>query len=286
MKRFLTILTVSICLASCEKYYFTGMFAPAGENVDERFRQSMEYNALHGYQTIRTFSDRYVVFVFSDSHLVGETKNLDRFVSESFQINGAAPVVICLGDLVDGDKPFTEFISHTSPIIENGTRKLFVTAGNHDLYWGRWKEFYKSFGASTYWFEVVTPNAKDLYISLESGGGTLGSLQREWLEEILKTKSSGYRNVIVFTHTHFFMKDTSQGHTSNYALEETYDLADLFAGYGVDIVLTGHDHHREQTAFKGVEYVIADALEESADNAGYVMLTVGKNIETEFVSLN
>ena len=284
MKRFLSILAAALCLVSCEKYYFTGMVAPAGENVDERFRQSMEYNDLHGFQTISTFSDLYSVFVFTDCHLAGGTKNLDRFVSDSFGINGAAPAVICLGDLVDGEKPFTEFISHTSLIGEGG-RKLFVTAGNHDLYWGRWPEFYKSFGSSTYWFEIVTPNAKDLYISLESGGGTLGTLQREWLEEVLKSKSSDYRNVIVFTHTHFFMKDTSQGHTSNYALEETYDLADLFARYGVDLVLTGHDHHREQTVFKGVEYVIVDALEEIADNAGYAVLSVGKDIGIEFVNL-
>lgn len=284
MKRFLCILAVSLCLASCEKYYFAGMVAPAGENVDERFRQSMAFNDLHGYQTIRTFSDLYAVHVFTDSHLAGETGNLDRFVNDYFGNNGAAPFAICLGDLVDGEKPFTEFITHTSP-IEDAGRKLFITAGNHDLYWGRWKEFYNSFGSSTYWFEVVTPNAKDLYISVESGGGTLGVRQREWLEEILRTKSSGYRNVIVFTHTHFFMKDTSQGHTSNFALEETYDLSDLFSRYGVDLVLTGHDHYREQTVFKGVEYVIVDALEEKTDNAGYAVVNVGRDIEVGFVSI-
>lgn len=59
MKRVLCILAAVLSLASCEKYYFTGMVAPAGENVDERFRQSMEFNDLHGYQTIRTFSDLY-----------------------------------------------------------------------------------------------------------------------------------------------------------------------------------------------------------------------------------
>lgn len=259
------------------------MVAPAGENVDERFRQSMEFNDLHGYQTIRTFSDPYPVHVFTDSHLAGETGNLDRFVND-YLGNSGAPFAICLGDLVDGEKPFTEFIAHTSPIGDAG-RKLFITAGNHDLYWGRWKEYYNSFGSSTYWFEVETPNAKDLYISLESGGGTLGARQREWLEEILRTKSSDYRNVIVFTHTHFFMKDTSQGHTSNYPLEETYDLANLFSKYGVDLVLTGHDHYREQTVFKGVEYVIVDALEEKTANAGYAVVNVGRDIEVGFVRM-
>ena len=285
MKKFLTISAVAFCLMSCEEYYFQGMIAPAGESVNERFEQSMDYNGSHGYQTIQAVSDDYRVYVFTDCHLAGATKNIDRFVSEYLQDSGAAPFTICLGDLVNGDESFSEFISHTSA-IGNAGRKLFLTAGNHDLYWGRWKEFYRSFGSSTYWFEVETPSAKDLFISLESGGGTLGTGQRDWLEETLETKGSGYRNIVVFTHTHFFMRDMSQGHTDNFALEETYDLADLFSGYGVNLVISGHDHHREQTGFKGVDYLVVDCMEEKADNAAYAILSVGKSIDVEFVPLS
>ena len=65
----------------------------------------------------------------------------------------------------------------------------------------------------------------------------------------------------------------------------TYDLTDLFSRYGADLVLTGHDHYREQTVFKGVEYVIVDVLEEKTDNAGYAVVNVGRDIEVGFVSL-
>lgn len=283
MKKLLIISATALCLASCDKYYFAGMIAPAGENADGRFEQSMKYNADHGFQSLQTASEDYRVYVFTDSHLNGETKNLDRFVNEYLQDNGA-PLTLCLGDLIDGDKPFTEFISHTSRITEAG-RKMFVTAGNHDLYWGRWAEYYKTFGSSTYWFEVVSPTSKDLFISVESGGGTLGAKQREWLEETLKTKRNGYRKAVVFTHTHFFMKDASQGHTGNYPVEETYDLLNLFSKYGVDLVLTGHDHYREQTRFKGVEYITVDATEEGTKNAAYAILSIGKDIDVKFVPL-
>ena len=48
---------------------------------------------------------------------------------------------------------------------------------------------------------------------------------------------------------------------------------------------TGHDHYREQTVFKGVEYVIVDVLEEKTDNAGYAVVNVDRDIEVGFVSL-
>ena len=276
---------IAFCIISCDKYYFAGMIAPSGTDADGRFTQSMEYNAGHPIQAIYADSDDYEVYVMTDCHLEGETRNLDRFVNLFVQDEGTAPFALCLGDLVNGDKPFDEFVSHTSPIRDSG-RKMFVTAGNHDLYWGRWKEFQRCFGTSSYLFEVITPSARDIFISVESGGGTLGARQREWLEKTLESQCRGYRNIVIFTHTHFFMKDLSQSTTGNFTLEETYDLTDLFRKYGVDLVLSGHDHYREQTTFKGVEYVVVDALECSQKDAGYAILSIGNEIRTEFLHIN
>lgn len=251
------------------------MLAPEGDNVDTRFEQSMDYNETHGYGKISVASDDYGVYVFSDCHLEESADNLDGFVNAFLQDAAAAPFAICLGDLVNGNNSFDEFISHTSPIQDSG-RSLFLTAGNHDLFWGRWEEFHKCFGSSTYWFEVETPSAKDLFISVESAGGTLGAKQREWLEKTLKSKGEGYRHTVIFTHTNFFAGRTPGLFTDNFALEETYDLADLFYRYGVDMVLSGHRHSRECTEFKDVEYVVVDALDAEKNNAVYAVLSMGE----------
>ena len=92
-----------------------------------------------------------------------------------------------------------------------------------------------------------------------------------------------YRHIIVFTHTHFFKVDASQGHTSNFALEETYDLCDLFSRYGVELVLQGHDHCRDQHYFKGVQFLIVDALEDHFYNAYYAVMEVHQSFDFQFV---
>ena len=125
---------------------------------------------------------------------------------------------------------------------------------------------------------------KDLYIALASASGKLGTKQRKWLEALLKDKNNGeYRHKIVFTHTHFFKKDESQGHTSNFNIEETYDLMSLFAEYGVDLVLQGHAHHRDLTVFKGVSYLRLDAMEDHYSNAFYTVIKMGESFGYEFV---
>ena len=133
----------------------------------------------------------------------------------------------------------------------------------------------------------MTPSGfRDLYVALDSSSGTLGVKQREWLENLLALKSKeDFRNIIVFTHTHFFKKDSSQGHTSNFNLEETYDLADLFARYGVDLVLQGHSHSRDITVFKGVTYLRLDAIEDHYPNAFYTIITVGDDFRYDFIKV-
>ena len=286
MRKIGAIIFAALCLVSCDKYYFRGMIAPEGETVDERFAQSMESNSASGPVSVRAGSDDYRFYVITDVHLDGSSRHLDSFVSKFLQDGNRAPMLLCLGDLVNGKREFSEFSTHVKPIADAGDR-IFCCAGNHDLYWGRWSSFRKEFGSSTYCFDVLTPSsARDLFICLESGGGTLGGDQRAWLENLLATRSSSYRNVIVFTHTHFFMRDFSQGHTSNYPVEETYDLADLFSRHGVDLVLTGHDHSREDVIFRGVRYVIVDALEDIKDVAGYAVVSSGTDIDVKFVDIN
>ena len=275
-------------LTSCTKNIdLMGLFYTINESPDERFEQSMSYNAEYGYDKITGVPDDYEVYVMSDIHVDFSTDNLDRFVSDYLADSVAAPFALCLGDLINATGHFDLFDEHVKPVSDAG-RKIYYTVGNHDLYFNQWPEFRSRYHTSTYWFEVQTvSNFKDLYIAIDSGNGTLGRDQRDWLENLLKDKQSqGYRHIIVFTHTHFFKKDTSQGHTSNFNLEETYDLLDLFDRYDVSMVLQGHSHARDLTLFKDVVYLRVDALEDHYPDAFYTILKVGNYINYEFIKVN
>ena len=282
----LYIFALLLSLSSCGESNLdvVGMVATRSESADERFAQSMEYNRQHGYKTVYVPTDEYQLYVMSDTHIDFSTNNLDQFVSDYLSDPHAAPFCLHLGDLINAVNHYDTCYAHIARIWDGTGDTCFVTVGNHDIYFNQWHIYRDIWKTSCYWFEAVTPTAKDLYICLDSSDGTLGRAQRKWLEEILQEKGKqGYRHIIAFTHTHFFKIDKSQGHTSNFALEETYELCDLFARYGVELVLQGHSHSRNLTTFKGVTHLRVDALEDHYYNAFYTILGIGDEIGWRFV---
>ncbi len=273
---------MALCLSACNVDWL-GFVYTRSADVDARFTQSLEYNSRAGYASISVPDDNYRVFVLTDAHVTeNETRNIDRFVTDLLADKTAAPFWINLGDSVNDKSQMGVFESHIGPLEAIGLRH-FPTAGNHDIYFGEWNEWGSRFHTATYWFEVITPNRKDLFISLDSAGGTLGKSQRAWAEEALTESRGKYSHITVFTHTHFWKRNNSQGTTGNFDLEETYDLADLFARSGVDLVLSGHDHATETTDFKGVRYETLESLKMNDISPGYNILTYGKEIRRTFV---
>lgn len=273
------LVTALLVMSSCDSLDLPGMFWSQSDTADSRFARSKAYNDANGFASIVSEADDYDLYAFTDFHTYGDTRNLDAFIK--VYESAPAPLSLYLGDMVDGRTgDWDLFIKATQPLTDHGS--LFVTPGNHDLYFGLWEEYISRFHTASYWFEMVCPGARDLYICLDSGSGTLGRDQRAWLEEVLKTKASSYRHVIVFTHTHFFKIDGSQGHTSNYDINETHDLLHLFSEYGVDLVLCGHDHTAEHTSFGGVDYYIVPALQNSNSSPGFAICRIGKDIELTF----
>ena len=283
MKRPLILLLMALCLNACHVDWL-GFVYTRSADADARFAQSLEYNAKAGYASITVPDDNYRVYVLTDAHVTEkETRNIDRFVADLLADGTAAPFWINLGDCVNDKGQEDVFESHIAPLEAAGLRH-FPTAGNHDIYFGEWGDWVSRFHTATYWFEVLTPGrGKDLFLSLESAGGTLGRSQRAWAEGILSDSQGKYDHITVFTHTHFWKRDNSQTTTGNFALEETYDLADLFARTGVDIVLSGHDHVAETTVFKGVRYETLESLKMNDTSPGYNILTYGKSIGRNFI---
>ena len=196
---------------------------------------------------------------------------------DQYKAASSPKVALHLGDIIDAQKNFecADSIVHFAGQTRADT--IFQTLGNHDIYFKQWPIYRNYFKTSVYWFDTNNGDNKlDLFICLDTGEGTLGVDQMAWLRKLLEAKSKeGYRRIIVYTHTHFWKLDGSQGHTSNFALEETYELAALLAQYGVEFVWSGHQHSRQSVIYKGVNYLVLDATKDSESGQSYLTVDMG-----------
>ena len=288
-------LVVALALVACSEdstLDIKGMFSPQGETVNTRFEQSMAYNDSVGEIHLEMFSDEYTIYVCTDSHITRKThKNLDYFMAQYL----AAPLpkmALHLGDLIDAQKnyPCADSVLRQPGVAVNQAQSilrpfpLFITPGNHDIYFKQWPIYRDLFKTSAYWFDTNNGSKKlDLFICLDSAEGEIGTKQTAWLKNLLETKSKeGYRHIIVFTHTHLWKLDGSQGHTSNYALEASYELTSLLSKYGVEDVWSGHQHARQSVIFKGVQYLVLNATKDSEKGQSYMTAQMGEGISYQY----
>lgn len=255
---------LSVLLTSCYEADFTG-FVVRDEKVNRRFEASMNWNARHPARQLYADTDAYTLFLIADSHL-GGTSNLEKL----FRIARAEEplAVAMLGDMCTGrEADYARLVQALPPREE---MMWFMLLGNHELYFDGWEAFYRHFGASIYFFTVQTPEASDLYISLDTGSGTLGSKQIQWLEEVLEQQRPNFRHCVVMTHNNLFR--TPRTIVTNPPVEELHVLMDLFARHEVGIVVTGHDHRRNQNRFGQTDYLVLDALKDGLSQASYLEL--------------
>ena len=259
--RFSVLIAISLTLISCSKP------EDIAESVNQRFEQSMEWNSNHPSREIVVSTDDYFILSMADSH-VGGTDNLDRFFNIA-RITKASAVIMA-GDLTTGlEKDYSVFEQH---LPQQESLSSFLITGNHDLFSNGWKEFRARFGSSSYLFTIKTPVASDLFICLDTGGGTLGENQLEWLIDLLQNKRSGYRHCMVFTHNNFFRSRHTD--STNPPVEELQVLFELFTKHKVDMVITGHDHEQNAEVLGSTTYIIMDALKDGLSNAGYFQIKV------------
>lgn len=283
MKKSILYIALAAVLAACANEESTldmkGMFSPNGETISARFEQSMAYNRTVGDLHFDMQSDDYTIYVCTDSHITKKThKNLDYFMAQ-YKAAAAPKLAIHLGDIIDAQKNFecADSIVHFAGQTKADT--LLLTIGNHDIYFKQWPICRAYFKTSVYWFDTNNGNKKlDLFICLDTAEGTLGVDQMAWLRNLLEAKSKeGYRRIIVYTHTHFWKLDGSQGHTSNFSLEETYELAALLDEYDVEFVWSGHQHARQSVIYKGVNYLVLDATKDTENGQAYMTVDMGES---------
>ena len=288
-KNLLYLSLIALVFTSCASDDTTldiaGLFSPNGEVVGTRFAQSKAYNDSVGEMHLEMGSDDYLIYVCTDSHVTRKNhKNLDFFIDQ-YRAETAPKLALHLGDIIDAQKnyPCADSILHFAGQTILDT--VFATPGNHDIYFRQWSIYRSFFKTSAYWFDTKNGAKKlDLFICLDSAEGTLGADQMNWLRNLLANKSKeGYRRIIVFTHTHIWKLDESQGHTSNMALEETYELTSLLGQYGVETVWCGHQHAMQRVVFKNVMYLVLNATKDKEQGQSYMIAEMGNNVNYSFV---
>lgn len=258
------MLALTLTFAACEENYIVLI---STESANYRFNQSIKWNEYHPERVISVATDDYSILSVADCH-VGTTKNLNSFFTDAKTIRFAA--IVMDGDLTLGHS--VDYVELEKCLPNRDSLPLFLIAGNHDIYYGGWEDFFPRFGSSTYTFTVKTPLATDLFICLDSSGGTLGSEQLDWLEETLMTKRAGCRHCFVITHNNLFRERHST--STNPFVEELKVLISLFTKYRVDMVITGHDHQQADSKFGVTRYIQLDAFHDEAGNASYFKLNV------------
>jgi predicted phosphodiesterase len=273
----LFLITLALMLTACMDDII--IISPS-ESINERFRESLNWNMTHPSTEINVETDDYTIFTMADIH-VGTTINLDRFLKTVHSEKPAA--VIIDGDITGGKTE--EYVAFEKHFPKDDSLKSFYVAGNHDLWHNGWKEFYSRFGSSSYYFTVKTPASSDLYICIDTGGGTLGDLQTNWLTNILETKRQAFRRCVVITHINLLRPRKTE--STNLVEEELCFLMDLFVDNKVDMVITGHDHVCDAQVFGFTTYIQVDALEDGLSNAGYMNLRVKNGvIKYDFININ
>jgi 3',5'-cyclic AMP phosphodiesterase CpdA len=263
----------------CSKELDFSGFIRSTDSANERFEQSVQWNNVHQQRIINLDTASYNIVVGGDTH-VGGTVYLSSLLDQS-KIPEISAVILA-GDVSTGNKEDYDVLKKT--LDNTDSASYYLTNGNHDLFFNGWDTYYSYFGASSYTIVVNTPQGSDLYICLDTGGGTLGDLQLAWLKDILENQRSLYRNCIIITHVNFFRNRFTA--STNPLVDELYVLMDLFAANNVNMVISGHDHERYEEVFGVTTYITLDALVDGCSNASYLKLNVNNGkLNYQFIPL-
>lgn len=269
---FTILMTLSVC--SCRHLDIKGMFMPTGDKVDSRFEQSSRMNEDLCAGVIEA-GDDYAFYVATDPHVDQTHANLTVF-NDTFRNDTDALFGVILGDCIDVRDNLPEYLGALSfePERHACDPRIFHVLGNHDAFFNGWDNFKELVGPSVYWFEIVFPGGKDLYVTLDTATGTLGRKQTEWFRSFIEKNRSRYRHCVILTHTNFFYTDNSQTSSGNMPIEEFFSLIDFLGRHNVSLVLQGHDHYREELVYDNVNYTVVGAIADKCKSPEYLKIEV------------
>jgi 3',5'-cyclic AMP phosphodiesterase CpdA len=169
-------------------------------------------------------------------------------------LEGADPyrVLLLLGDNVypDGDpgrlgdtvfRPFADVL--------NAGARLLAIVGNHDAAGGRSLEQIRRLGMPNLWWTVAIGDVR--FVGLDSNSVD-DPEQLAWLDRTLAGATEPWRIVAIHESPY------SAGYQGS-NLDVRRRFVPLFERYGVQLVLSGHDHDYQRSVVGGVTYLVSGA---------------------------
>lgn len=284
------IIAIGLMLvSSCNRLDIAGMVINRSD-TEERVADWLDYDAENGMPVIDNVPDNYVFYSCSDIHLNDDKSRFAQYITRERNDLQAAFSIIA-GDIANesGERPYilADSAMMFRPGIHLKNDPCFPVIGNHDVYYDCAGYYKKYFHTSTYTVTVNTRSGfKDLFIFLDSGNGTHGRRQLDWLEEQLSHRTE-YRHCFVISHNWLFR--TTYNYTTtpaaNLPEEEQYSFMDLMSNNAVDMVVMGHFHYRDVKTFGGVKYVMTDNLNDTKTDPSYLVVRCGEKITYEYRNL-
>jgi UDP-2,3-diacylglucosamine pyrophosphatase LpxH len=149
--------------------------------------------------------------------------------------------------------------------------------GNHDALFGGQYLYKKAFfpagfssdSKSPYYYSLRGDAATVLVLNLPWGTEELKGAQEKWIKATLETADKS-KPIIVLSHSFFY----ASGYDDPELDKPWYDhyqnipaLSPLFEKYGVDLVISGHNHYQELLEHGGVTYVVVGSMGGKPDPA-------------------
>lgn len=285
-------------LSSCNRLDVLGMVVNRSD-TEERVADWLDYNNQNGMPVINNVPDEYTVYSCSDSHYSerdsivpqGENDRLYQYIT-AMRNDPEASFAIHAGDMVNesGEAGFrmTQDALRFNAETQVEDKPCFLVIGNHDVYFDCAQYFKQYFHTSTYTVTVNTVGGfKDLFIFLDSGNGTHGSRQLDWLEEQLSHRNE-YRHCFVISHNWLFR--TTYNYTTtpaaNLPEDEQYAFMGLMSHNAVDMVIMGHFHYCDAKTYGGVRYVMTNNMNDSKEAPSYLVVHCGDRVSYEYRDLD
>ena len=277
-------------ISSCNRLDIAGMVINRSD-TEERVAEWLDYDAQNGMPVLNNVPDNYSFYSCSDIHLNDDKSRFAQYITlERNDLQAAFSIIA--GDIANesGVRPFilADSAMMFRPGIHLKNDPCFPIIGNHDVYFDCADYYKQYFHTSTYTLTVNTRSGnKDLFIFLDSGNGTHGRRQLDWLEDQLSHRDE-YRYCFVISHNWLFR--TTYNYTTtpaaNLPEEEQYAFMDLMSHNNVDMVIMGHFHYRDTKTFGGVKYVMTDNLNETKEAPSYMVVRCADKITYEYRLLN
>ncbi len=200
----------------------------------------------------------------------------DRILRQLLAMKEELDLFCIAGDITEMgffDSEWREAIDHLSPVFSQ--IPILSVPGNHDAVFGGYRHYLD--------YMHPSPNAEfeDLYrrvsigsvhfllLSVLSGMEDVSQHQLNWLEMQLASIPSDHW-VVVVSHCFYYSSGMLFTGEPWYDHPDTIrELTPLFEQYGVDLVISGHNHHMEVLEHNGVTYGVVGTMGAPLDRIDY-----------------